>query len=187
MKKIMSIVLACAALFSFSAYSQNTPQEFSLFNKEEDRIIEQQQANKISRTMALKETLVAAKTYMPNDRITRDYLSSLINYSEQLDKKKITQKEYENLRELRRERYEAANADRNEADSRAFRQAELENDRMRQAQASANADASQQYRNTAATATMLNGIGRAFNNSFGQSITPPPRICNYYGGTSYCF
>jgi len=41
--------------------------------------------------------------------------------------------------------------------------------------------------NTAAIATMLNGIGRAFSNSFGQSITPPPRICNYYGNTSYCF
>lgn len=41
--------------------------------------------------------------------------------------------------------------------------------------------------NTAAIATMLNGIGRAFTNSFGQSITPPPRICNYYGSTSYCF
>ena len=186
MKTIMSIVLVCAAFLSIPAYSQNTPQEFALFNKEEDRIIEQQQANKISRTMALKETLVAAKTYMPNDKITRDYLSSLIDYSEQLDKKKITQKEYENLRELRRERYEAANADRNEADARAFRQAELENDRMRQAQASANANAAQQYRNTAATATMINGVGRAFNNSFGQSITPPLQICNYYGGTRYC-
>ncbi len=41
--------------------------------------------------------------------------------------------------------------------------------------------------NTAAIATLLNGIGKAFTNSFGQSITPPPRICNYYGGTSYCF
>lgn len=41
--------------------------------------------------------------------------------------------------------------------------------------------------NTAAMATLLNGIGRAFTNSFGQSITPPPRICNYYGSTSYCF
>ncbi|MFZ3038465.1 MULTISPECIES: hypothetical protein [unclassified Polynucleobacter] len=54
--------------------------------------------------------------------------------------------------------------------------------------------ATQQYQppqqnpaNTAAIATMLNGIGKAFTNSFGQSITPPPRICNYYGSTSYCF
>lgn len=54
--------------------------------------------------------------------------------------------------------------------------------------------ATQQYQppqqnpaNTAAIATMLNGISKAFTNSFGQSITPPPRICNYYGSTSYCF
>lgn len=41
--------------------------------------------------------------------------------------------------------------------------------------------------NVAAIATLLNGIGKAFSNSFGQSILPPPRICSYYGNTSYCY
>lgn len=187
MKTIMSIVLVFAAFLSCSAYAQNTPTEYALFSKEVDRINEQKDANRISRTMAFKEKLIAAKTYMPGDRITQDYLRSLIDYSEQLDKKKISQSEYNALKESRDERFLAAIKDINESDDRAFRQAELENDRMRQAQASANANAAQQFRTTAATATMLNGIGRAFNNSFGQSITPPPQICDYYGGTRYCY
>lgn len=187
MKTIMSIVLVFAALFSLPAYSQNTPAEFDLFTKESNRITEQQKANKISRTMAFKEKLVAAKTYMPGDKITQDYLSSLIDYSEQLDKKKISKAEYDSLKESRGERFLAAIKDQNEADERAYRQAELENDRMRQNQSSANANAAQQYRNTAATATMINGVGRAFTNSYGQSITPPPQICDYYGGTRYCY
>lgn len=186
MKTIMSIVLVCVAFFSFSAHAQNSAAEYALFEKEVDRITEQQKANKIRRTMAYKEKLVAAKTYMPGDKITQDYIISLIGYSEQLDSKKISQSEYDTLKEARDERFLAAMKDMRESNEQAYRQAELESDRMRQAQASAYADAAQQYRNTAATATMINGIGRAFNNSFGQSITPPLQICSYYGGTRYC-
>ncbi|WP_293599879.1 hypothetical protein [Polynucleobacter sp. 35-46-11] len=187
MKTIMSIVLVCAAFFSLSAHAQNTPAEYALFEKEVDRISEQQKANKIGRTMAYKEKLVAAKTYMPGDKITQDYINSLIGYSEQLDSKKINKSEYDALKEARDERFLAAMKDMRESNERAYRQAELENDRMRQAQASTYANAAQQYRTTAATATMLNGIDRAFTNSFGQSITPPPQICDYYGGTRYCY
>lgn len=187
MKTIMSIVLVFAAFLSCPAYSQNTATEYALFEKEVDRITEQQKANKIGRTMAYKEKLIAAKTYMPGDKITQDYINSLISYSEQLDTKKISQSQYNALKEARDERFLAAMKDMRESNDRAYRQAELENDRMRQAQASANENAAQQFRTTAATATMLNGVGRAFNNSFGQSITPPPQICDYYGGTRYCY
>lgn len=187
MKTIMSIVLVFAAFLSCPAYSQNTATEYALFEKEVDRITEQQKANKIGRTMAYKEKLIAAKTYMPGDKITQDYINSLISYSEQLDTKKISQSQYNALKEARDERFLAAMKDMRESNEQAYRQAELENDRMRQAQASANANAAQQFRTTAATATMLNGVGRAFNNSFGQSITPPPQICDYYGGTRYCY
>ncbi len=187
MKTILSIVLVSAALLSFSAHAQNTAAEYALFEKEVDRITEQQKSKKIGRTIAYKEKLIAAKTYMPGDKITQDYISSLIGYSEQLDSKKISQSEYDALKEARDERFLAAMKDMRESNERAYRQAELDNDRMRQAQASAYANAAQQYRTTAATATMLNGVDRAFTNSFGQSITPPPQICDYYGGTRYCY
>ncbi|MBU3551392.1 hypothetical protein [Polynucleobacter sp. MWH-Berg-3C6] len=183
MKTIMSIVLVCAALVSLKAFAQNNSE---LFSKEVERIVAQYEAKKISQSVAAKEILIASKAYFPSDKLTQDYYQSLADYSDQLAKKTISQKQFDELTNARVERYAAAMEDRKEANARAFRQAELENDRMRQAQASAYADAAQQYRNTAATATMLNGIGRAFNNSFGQSITPPLQICNYYGGTRYC-
>ena len=182
MKTIMSIVLVFASLLSIPAYSQNTPAEYALFEKEEDRIIEQRKANKIGRTVALKETLIAAKTYMPRDRVTHDYLSSLINYSEQFDKKKISQKEYDSLREARNARFSSAIKDLNESEYQEF----LKSESARQDQAAAYNEAARQQQNAVAGATMLNGIGRAFNNSFGQSITPPLQICTYYGGTRYC-
>lgn len=187
MKTILSIVLVLTALLSLSASAQNQPNEYDLFDKERDRIIEQQNSNKISRTMGFKETLIAAKTYMPNDKITQDYLVSVIDYSEQLDKKKISQTEYESIKAARGERFLAAIKDKNASDELAFQQAAVENDRLRKAQADAYNEGMRQQRNAMAGAAALQGIGRAFNNSFGQSITPPPQICNYYGGTRYCY
>lgn len=184
MKTIVSIVLVFAALISAPVFAQNNAE---LFSKEVERIVAQYEAKKISQSVAAKEIFIASKSYFPNDKLTQDYYQSLSDYSDQLAKKSISQSKFDELTNARAERYEAAMEDRREANARAQRQAELENDRMRQAQAAAYADAAQQYRNTAATATMLNGIGRAFNNSFGQSITPPPQICNYYGGTRYCY
>lgn len=114
-------------------------------------------------------------------------MASTIEYSELLDKKKISKQEYENLNNARWDRYKAAAAELKESNERAQRQAELENDRIRQAQAEAYNEAIRQQRNAIAGAAALQGVGRAFNNSFGQSITPPPQICNYYGGTRYCY
>lgn len=37
------------------------------------------------------------------------------------------------------------------------------------------------------TAMFLNKVGNAFATSFGQSLTPPPRICMYGKGTSMCY
>lgn len=176
----ITLVMICLAIFSQASYSQSGE---DLFEKESERIMAQANAKKISRTMAMKEILAAAKTYIPNDKITKDFLESQVDYSEQLDKKKISEKEWMTLKNARVERYEAAIIDREESKARAQRQADLENDRMRQAQAAA----AQQQRNTAATAYLLNGVGNAANTSFGQSLTPPVKVCNYYGGTRYCY
>jgi hypothetical protein len=187
MKTIAGIFLVFAAFISASVFAQNTPSEYALFKKEDNRITEQRNANTISRTKMLKERLVASKTYMPNDRVTMAYITSLIDYSEQLDNKKISQKEYSSLTEARGERFMAAIKDMNDAEDRAFQQAAVENDKIRQEQTNAYNEVIRQQRNAMAGAAALQGIDRSFNNSFGQSITPPPQICNYYGGTRYCY
>ncbi|WP_068319485.1 hypothetical protein [Polynucleobacter yangtzensis] len=184
MQTIRAIVLAFAALLCVPALAQSNTE---LLDKEVNRIKEQMRDKKISRTMGFKEMLSAVKTYVPNDKLSLDLLTSTIEYSELLDKKKISKQEYDNLNAARWERYIAATAELKEANERAQRQADLENDRIRQAQAAAYDEAIRQQRNAMAGAAALQGVGRAFNNSFGQSITPPPQICNYYGGTRYCY
>ncbi len=180
MKTIRCIFLILAILTSLPALAQNNQQ---LYDKELEQIGAQFESKKIDRTTSLKEILAARKTYFPNDRLTQSFLQSLVEYSEQLDKKIITKKKYEELYEARTDRYKSALENK----ERAERQAELENDRLRQAQADAYNEGIRQQRNTMAGAAALQGIGRAFNNSYGQSITPPPQICNYYGGTRYCY
>lgn len=181
---IRAIVLVLAALLFTSVMAQTKE---DLFNKELERIVAQYEAKKISQSEAAKEIFIASISYFPNDKLTQDYFQSLSEYTDQLAKKSITRKKFDELRYARAERYEAAMADRKEAAERAQRQAELENDRMRQAQENAYNEAIRQQRNAMAGAAALQGVGRAFNNSFGQSITPPPQICNYYGGTRYCY
>lgn len=180
MKTILSVILVTVVLISHPAFAQANP---DLYSKELSQISSQFQDGKIDRTTFFKESLAVAKTYLPNDRLTQSFFQSLIDYSEQLDRKAITKKKYEELYDARIERYKYALENR----ERAERQAELENDRLRQAQADAYNEGIRQQRNAMAGAAALQGIGRAFNNSYGQSITPPPQICNYYGGTRYCY
>lgn len=184
LKTIRAIVLVFTAFLSLPVIAQTKE---DLFNKELERIVAQYEAKKISQSEAAKEVFIASKSYFPSDKLTQDYFQSLSEYTDQLAKKAITRKKFDELRYARAERYEAAIADRKEAAERAQRQAEVENDRLRQAQADAYNEAIRQQRNAMAGAAALQGVGRAFNNSFGQSITPPPQICNYYGGTRYCY
>jgi hypothetical protein len=180
MKTIPCVVLTCVALLSLPVFAQNNQE---LYNKELDQIGAQFEAKKIDRTTGLKEILAATKTYFPNDKLTQSFYQSLIEYSEQFDRKAITKKKFDELFEARTDRYKSAMENK----ERSERQAELENDRLRQAQADAYNEGMRQQRNAMAGAAAIQGIGRAFNNSFGQSITPPPQICNYYGGTRYCY
>jgi len=180
MKTIRCIFLLFVAITSLPALAQNNQQ---LYDKELEQIGAQFETKKIDRTTGLKEILAATKTYFPNDKLTQSFYQSLIEYSEQFDRKVITKKKFDELFEARTDRYKSAMENK----ERAERQAELENDRLRQAQADAYNEGVRQQRNAMAGAAALQGIGRAFSNSFGQSITPPPQICNYYGGTRYCY
>lgn len=180
MKTIRCIFLILAILTSLPALAQNNQQ---LYDKELEQIGAQFEAKKIDRTTGLKEILAATKTYFPNDKLTQSFYQSLIEYSEQFDRKAITKKKFDELFEARTDRYKSAMENK----ERAERQTELENDRLRQAQADAYNEGVRQQRNAMAGAAAIQGIGRAFNNSYGQSITPPPQICNYYGGTRYCY
>lgn len=181
LKRIFAVAILVAASFGVFAQSNS-----DLYDKEADRITEQFNAGKLGRTAAIKEMLWATKTYYPNDRISHAYWQSIIEYSEQLDKKQITKKRYDELYEARLQRYKQSYDEAKEAYEKDRRQAELEDSRRRQAQIDAYNQAAQQQRNDAAIAGALQGVGRAFNNSYGQSITPPMQICNYYGNTRYC-
>lgn len=183
----MSIVLVCAALFSMPVIAQNNR---SVFYKEVEIIADKMEAGQKTPSEGAREIFALSKLYFPNDKLTQSYYQSLVLYSERLEKKLITEKEFESLGKASLDDYGSAISARTIETAKAQFQAALENDRRQRGQYNSEMPMQQQYTNpanTAATATMLNGIGKAFNNSFGQSITPPPRICNYYGGTSYCF
>lgn len=180
-KAIFALILLL--ILSHTSFAQSNE---DLYDRETDRILKQYEQGKINRTTSFRETLAATKTYRPNDRLTQAFFQSLLEYSEQQDKKLITQKKFEELLTARAERYREASIEMVEARKQAQRQSDQDNARRRQDQIDAYNAAMAEQQNTAATAQMLQGIGRAFNSSFGQSITPPMQICSYYGNTRYC-
>lgn len=177
MKPLMSIALVTSALISTNVFAQNTPSEYALFKKEHDRIEAQREAKTISRTAMFQEKLAAAKTYMPNDRISQAYYMSLLGYSEQLDKKQITQEEYKALAAARGERFMAAIKDLNDAA-----------DRAEQAQQRQGPQTVYVENNNAIPAAMfLNKAGQVFSNSYNQYLIPTT-TCNSWGkGTVMCY
>lgn len=179
MKTIFSFIFALGTLLPCLSFGQGNQE---LFQKEVERIAAHVDSKKITRTEGLKEVLAASKSYVPNDRLSQSYFQSIIEYSEQLDKKTISRKKYDELFAARTERYQSALEDK----ERSERQRELENDRIRQAQAEAYNEAIRQQQSALTGAAMLQGVGKAFNNSFGQSIIPPPQICNFINGGMYC-
>lgn len=180
MKTIINIVLVFAALISTSVFAQQYPGEYDLFRKEELRIDAQRSAKTISRTGMLKEKLAAAKTYMPNDRISQAYYTSLIEYSEQLDDQKISQKEYYALAQARGERFLAALKDSNDAEDRLQSQ-------QRQGPQVVYVEGNNSLNDAIPPAMFLNKVGQAFSNSYNQYLIPMT-TCNSWGpGTVTCY
>lgn len=180
MKPLMSIALVTSALISTNAFAQNTPSEYDLFRKEELRIEAQRSEKKISLTVMLKEKLAAAKTYMPNDRISQAYYMSLIEYSEQFDNKKISKQEFDALAEARGKRFMAAIKDVNDAEDRLQAQ-------QRQGPQVVYVEGNNSLNDAIPPAMFLNKVGQAFSNSYNQYLIPTT-TCNSWGkGTVMCY
>ncbi|OYY54249.1 MAG: hypothetical protein B7Y55_08560 [Polynucleobacter sp. 35-46-207] len=187
MKTIMSIVLVSAVLFSAPAMSQSwacdyylpqCPDKVQQYDKEYGDIQSKVQSGKMTMPEAAKQAMALTEKMYPKDKSLNDMSKqqyALIQFAKESnanteDKLSLIRMNAELLDTLIKDRFQMANA---------FIEADREYQKQQQSRSSTG--------NTAAVATMLSGIGRAFNNSFGQSITPPPRVCNYYGGSSYCF
>ena len=193
MKSIQWLLLIVCGLTSTAALSQNDlcdyyqPQcatKFNQFSKVAKQLDLQVKNKELSNLEAAQKVVALSDSLYP-----KDVLFASIN------KQNLVIAQFA-------ERYHLSESQIRELDNSAtdtFRQALLERFAVMKAaqevgQFYSQYQTPQQYQppqqnpaNTAAIATLLNGIGKAFTNSFGQSITPPPRICNYYGGTSYCF
>lgn len=179
MKTIAGIVLLLATIFATNAFAQNTPSEYALFKQEESRIDEQRRSRTITRTEMLKEKLAAAKTYMPNDRVTQAYLTSLVEYSEQLDTQKISKKEFDALAAARGERFLAAVKDLQQAEDR-LAQTQQESPQVVYVQGNSAVN------DAIPAAVFLNKVGQAFSTSYGQYLQPMP-MCSYGRGTVMCY
>lgn len=187
MKTIMSIVLVCAAFSSAPAiaeewqcdyYLPQCPDKVKAFDKAAMDIAKPSSGQEPTLIDASEKFIVLVQKMYPKDKTLNDmakqrYVLAKFSAASNLSKdEKINLIEVNSalLQDIITDRFQMANA---------FIEADKEYLRQQQSRSSAG--------NTAAVATMISGIGRAFNNSFGQSITPPPRVCNYYGGSSYCF
>lgn len=182
----MSIVLACAVLFSSHAFANNwacdyllpqCPEKEQKFRRGIDEIGALKDANKITSLEMSKKYLELTLSMYPKDKTLIDMFTQSVLIKKFLASKGISEDEILDIRKISVELYEEIIADRFQM-ANAFMEADKEYQKQQQSRSN--------YGNVAATATMLNGIGRAFNNSFGQSITPPLQICTYYGGTRYC-
>lgn len=187
MKTIRAIVLVFAALLTSSAFADNWACDYVLpqcqnkvdkFESSLKEIGEQMESKKITRVEMSKKMLDLTKEMYPKDKTFILLAEQRLATNQLLEDLKVNPDAAATLRKANSDFYEKVVSDRFEM---ADAIAKIENQQQASRQNGNNAA------NTAAVATMLNGIGRAFNNSFGQSITPPPQICNYYGGTRYCF
>lgn len=187
MKTIARIVLVSAALFSAPAFSQEwtcdyylpqCPDKVKQYDKDYGDIQSKVQSGKMTMSEAAKQAMALTERVYPKDKTLNDMSKqqyALIQFAKESnasmeDKLNLIRLNAELLDTLIKDRFQLANAI---------------SDTQNQQQASRQPGNS--AANTAAVATMLSGIGRAFDTSYGQSITPPPQICNYYGGTRYCF
>ena len=159
-------------------YLPQCPDKARQYEKESNAVSTQIMDLKITFLEGTKKYIEISERMHPNDKVLNDMSKQTGTLAEFVVNSNASPEAMLKMLKLNsdlqgafiKERFEMANA---------F--TDVRNDIQRQQQSRTSAG------NTAAIATLLNGIGKAFTNSFGQSITPPPRICNYYGGTSYCF
>lgn len=186
MKKIAVIAFLYSAVLSFSVMAQEWTCDYYLpqcqskaskYDAEYAEIQDKYKAKKISIVELAKQAMELTAKMYPKDKTLNGMSKqqyTLINFvmessADQQYKTQLISLNGELMDDLIKDRFQMANA-LSDMDGQIQRQ--------QQAQQGGN--------NAVATATLLNGIGRAFNSSFGQSITPPMQICSYYGNTRYC-
>lgn len=183
----MRIVLVFAALASAPVIAQEWTCDYALPQcpdkvKQYEAILvkigDQRDANKISSVEMSQKMLEITKEMYPKDQTLISLSEQRLATNKLLADLKASPEAAEKMRKANSDFYSRVISDRFEM---ANAIGKMENQQQASRQNGNN------FANTAAVATMLNGIGRAFNNSFGQSITPPPQVCNYYGGTRYCY
>lgn len=187
MKTIVSIVLVFGALISSPVMAQSwtcdyylpqCPDKVSQYNKEYSSYLSEARSGKIPMLEFAKQAIALSERMYPKDKTLNDMAKqqyALIQFTKDSN---ASYEEKLNLVSLNADLLDTVIKDR-------FQMANAISEMQNQQQASRQPGNS--AANTAAVATMLNGIGRAFNTSYGQSLLPPPQICNYYGGTRYCF
>lgn len=187
MKTIVRIVLVFAALISSPVIAQSwtcdyylpqCPDKVKQYDKDYGDIQSKVQSGNMTMFDAAKQVMALTESMYPKDKTLNDMSKqqyALIKFAKDSnasteDKLNLIRLNAELLDTLIKDRFQLANAI-----------GDIQNQQQASRQTGNSAA------NTAAVATMLSGIGRAFNNSYGQSLLPPPQVCNYYGGTRYCF
>ena len=172
MKKIV-----IAFLFSIAqmALSQSAPSLRERFDAEVLTIAETVEAGKLSPSEGAREMLMAAKAYFPNDTLTHAYYESALSYADRFERKEITRAQALELLQMRTARYSEALTARMQEQMERNRAAQEEEARQREHQAQERArleylaaQEADEARRRSMIGGMLQGIGGAFRNAYGQ-------------------
>lgn len=197
MRTIRLFFLAIVTLAGASAYASDYGCEyyaptckakFTRYNTETAAITQAAADKKITMVEAGKRVAQLAQSMYPDDYLILSIAAQQQAMAEIFSTSKLTADQQKRIEDASAKTFNRAIAERfaligaMEENARTYQQAI--NSSQQYAQARVEQDNS--ARSTIATAMFLNGVGRAFSSSFGQSILPTPQICTYYGGTSYC-
>lgn len=172
MKKIL---IACLFSVAQMALSQSAPSLRERFEAEILTIAETVEAGKLGPGEGAREMLMAARAYFPKDTLTHAYYESALSYAERFERKEITQAQALELLQIRTARYNEALTARTQEQMQRNRIAKEEDARQREQQAQERArleylaaQEAEEARRRSMIGNMLQGIGAAFRNAYGQ-------------------
>lgn len=169
------IVIACLFSIAQVAMAQSAPSLQERFDAEVLNIAETVEARKLSPSEGAREMLMTARAYFPKDTLTHAYYESALSYAERFERKEITQAQALELLQIRTARYNEALTARTQEQMQRNRLAQEEDARQREQQAQERArleylagQEAEEARRRAMIGGMLQGIGGAFRNTYGQ-------------------
>lgn len=195
MRTIRLLFLAIVTLAGASAYAADSvcdyyvpacKDKYTRYNTETAIITQEAAAKKITTPEAGKRVAQIARSMYPNDPLLISITEQQQAMAEILGKLPVQQQK--TLEDAAAKTFARALKERFVLfDTMAEMSGQQQANQQAAAQYQQSSDAqANNARSTIATAMFLNGVGRAFATSWGQSILPTPQICTYYGGTSYC-